>query len=151
MKKPLVEAGPMPDIDMETEGTPPEPVQSSTTGPLDTVDANGERFRSRLRAAFGVLLAVLLMGNILMYSLYKSLQARVQNQERRIERFYGVVDNLLLANGNAEKIEKIEQQVESIDGQMKELTDVIKAQEGGFSQSLPNLAIKSRDPWVHGS
>lgn len=118
----------MPDLDSTPSGAPSEVVSRNASGPLTVVGLNGDGFRSWLRVAFGAALGALLVGDIFLYSHHQALRARVENQERRIERLNTMVDDLLITNENAQKIEKIEQQVESIDGQVQELTDAIKAQ-----------------------
>jgi len=118
----------MPEPENETPGAPTAPQPRTGTGSL-AILGNGDNFRSMLKVVFGVTLGVLLVGDIFLYSLHQALSARVENQERRIERINQIVDDLLISNANAEKIEKIEQQVNGIDGQVHELTDAIKAQD----------------------
>jgi len=98
----------------------------NATGPFSV--PNGERWKSWFRMMFAVCVGILLIGDIFLYSLHRSLTARVENQERRIERLQGTVKDLLTARDNAEKIEKIEQQIEGIDGQIGDLTETLKAQ-----------------------
>lgn len=109
----------------------------STAGPFS--GANGERWRSWFRMMFAVCVGVLLIGDIFLYSLHRALTARVENQERRIERLQSVVDDLLSASENAEKIEKIEQQVDGINGQIGDLTEVLKAQNDGGEEPPPSV------------
>jgi len=106
----------------------PEPVEeANSTGPIPV--ENKEPLRSFLRITFAVCLGVLLMGDVTLYFLHESLKAQVSSHEYRIERLNGMVSDLMMANDNAEKIEKIEQQVNGINGQVRELTAVIKAQD----------------------
>lgn len=115
---------------MSDEEAPPEPTANvDTTGPLPTVESNGERLRTLLRMAFAVSLAVLLVATVALFSLYETLKSQTESQERRIERLNNMMGDLLVANENAEKIEKIEQQVNGIQDQVTDLTDVIKAQD----------------------
>ena len=125
----------MTDAENDTEGAPNEAPRRNTTGPLAIVGPNGERLRNWLRIVMGM--GVLLVGDIFLYSHHQALQARVENQERRFIRLNKVVDDLLMTNTNAEKIEKIELQVDGIDGQVQELTDVIKAQDAIPEEPAP--------------
>lgn len=121
----------------------PEPEQNpeqDTTGLLS--GAAGERWKSWFRFTFVGFLAMLLIGHIFLYSLHRALTARVENQERRIERLQGVVDDLLIASDSAEKIEKIEQQVNGIDGQLGDLTETLKAQASDTDGTPPVEAPK---------
>lgn len=119
----------MSEPENDTPGAPAAPQPRTPTGSLAILGLDGDRFRSLLRVVFGVLLGVLLAGDIFQYSIHEALSARVENQERRIERLNRMVDDLLTTNANAQRIEKIEQQVVGIDGQIHELTDAIKAQD----------------------
>lgn len=119
----------MPDHDNDPSGTPEEAPRRNTTGPLSLVAGNGEGLRAWLRIMGAGILGVLLMGDIFLYTLHQALQARVESLERRNDRLTGVVDSLLTSNEDAEKIEKIEQQVDGIGGQVEDLTDAIKAQD----------------------
>jgi hypothetical protein len=119
----------MSEPENETPGAPEATEPKAATGSLGILGLDGEKFRSALRVAFGVILGMLLVGDIFQYSLHQALAARVENQERRIERLNKMVDDLLTTNQNAQKIEKIEQQVEGIDGQIHDLTEAIKAQD----------------------
>lgn len=115
--------------DDEPNGPLPEAVDTNnTTGPLPVVE-NGDRLRSILRMMFAVCLAVLLVATVALFSLYEALKSQTESQEHRIERLNNMVSDLLVANENAQKIEKIEQQVNGIEGQVTELTDAIKAQD----------------------
>lgn len=133
----------MPDTDIDSAATPEE-VSPTTTGPLRTV--GGEGTRGWVRVVLGMCVATLLLGDVFLYSHHQALQARVENQERRIERLDKVVSDLLLANENAEKIEKIEQQVDGIDGQVQELTKAIKAQNAKAEEPAPDPEPKKRKP-----
>lgn len=118
----------MSEPENDTPGAPAAPQPRTPTGSLAILGLDGDRFRSLLRVVFGVLLGVLLAGDIFQYSIHEALSARVENQERRIERLNRMVDDLLTANENAQKIEKIEQQVDGIDDRIHDLTDAITAQ-----------------------
>jgi len=96
---------------------------------LETQPAIGERFRSLLRITVVSVVGALLIGDIFMYSLYQSLRAQVENHDRKIERLNRALDDLKTSNANAEKIEKIKQQVEGIDGNVTEMTATLKAQD----------------------
>ncbi len=123
---------------MSDEGTPDEN-EPKTTGPLGIVQIGDERIRGFLRIIFGICLGVLLVGDIALYTLYQTLSSQNESQERRIERFSKMVNDLLVANQNAEKIEKIEQQVNGIEDQITGLTDTLKAQDRE-SEKTPGTA-----------
>jgi len=116
----------MPD---QPEATP-EPVEAAhTTGPISVLENKGERLRSILRIAFSACLGILLMGDVAFYSLHQAMKSQVDSQEHRIERLNSMISDLLMSNQNSEKIEKIEQQVNGIDGQVQAITDAIKRQD----------------------
>lgn len=107
----------------------PESVETwNNTGPLQGIGNGSARFSMILRTTFAVVLTVLLVGNVALYSLHQTLNARVESQEHRIQRLNKMLTDMLTANQNAEKIEKIKQQVSGIEGQMDDLTTTIKAQ-----------------------
>jgi len=116
----------MPD---QPETTPESVETANTTGPLSALENKGERLRSILRIAFSALLGVLMMGDVALYSLHQAMKSQVDSQEHRIERLNSMISDLLMTNRNAEKIEKIEQQVNGIDGQVQAITETIKAQD----------------------
>ena len=118
----------MPEPENDTPGAPSEVWHQNTTGPLRALGLTGEGTHSWLRVVFGMILGALLVGNIFLYSLHQALHARVENQERRSDRLGKMVDDLLITNKNAEKIEKIEQQVDGISSQVQDLTDIIRAE-----------------------
>jgi hypothetical protein len=82
-----------------------------------------------MRTAVAVVVAVLLVGDVAIYSLYQALLSRVQSQEHRLERLDKMVNDMVVANQNAEKIEGIETQVDNIETQISDLTKVIKEQD----------------------
>jgi uncharacterized protein HemX len=88
-----------------------------------------ERVRGWMRTAVAVVVAVLLVGDVAIYSLYQALLSRVQSQEHRLERLDKMVNDMVVANQNAEKIEGIETQVDNIETQISDLTKVIKEQD----------------------
>lgn len=96
---------------------------------LETQPMVGERLRSLLRITTVGILGVLLIGDIFMYSLYQALRAQTENHDRKIERLNRALDDLRTSNANAEKIEKIKQQVDGIDGNVTEMTATLKAQD----------------------
>ena len=122
---------------MSEDDAIPEPAGGqNNTGSLLLVENGSERFRTILKTTFAVILAVLLMGHVALYSLHQALYSRVESQEHRIERLSKMLTDMLTANQNAEKIEKIEQQVTGIGGQMDDLTDAIKAQNAAAAAEL---------------
>lgn len=80
-------------------------------------------------------LGTLLVVDVVLYSLYKALQSRSQGQDHRIERLEKMVTDMIQANQNAEKIEKIETQVDGIEVQVTELTSTIKEQDAKAQSS----------------
>jgi len=134
----------MSESENNPEGVPEEIPSPNTTGPLSVIRGNGEALRAWLRVIAAMFLGVLLVGYISLYSLHQALQARVTNQERRIERLNNAIDDLLTSNQNAEKIEKIEQQVEGIDGQVQDLTEAIKAQNAKAEADDPKPEPKKK-------
>jgi len=84
--------------------------------------------RSWLRAIAAVFVGFLFVGEVALYSLHKALRSRVEAQDHRVERLQEMVADMIKANQNAEKIEKIETQVDSIGVQVTDLTTTIKAQ-----------------------
>jgi len=113
-----------PENDNNLAGIPEEVSPTTHTESLRTTNAPGPRTRARVLV--GICLAVFFLGDVFLYSHHRALQARVESHERRIERLDKAITDLLMANDNAEKIEKIEQQVVGIDGQMDDLTTFLK-------------------------
>lgn len=126
--------------------TPEEEESRPTTGSLAALGANGERLRSVLRLVFACCLAACLIGDILLYSLYQALRSQSDSQEHRIERLNNMVGDLMMANENAQKIEKIEQQVNGIEGQVTDLTNTIKAQDEKAEAPEPEPKKKRKKP-----
>lgn len=87
------------------------------------------RFRWRVRLVGSLVVCVLLIGDVVMYSLYRALQSRVDYQETRIERLDKMVTDMLAVSENAAKIEGIETQVDKIDGQISGLADALKEKQ----------------------
>lgn len=115
----------------------PEPVEDqNNTGSLPVAE-NNERLRAFLRVAFAVCLSVVVMADVALYSLHQALHSRVEAQEHRIERLNKMLTDTLAANQNAEKIEKIGQQVTGIESQMDDLTTAIKAQDAEVPEPEP--------------
>jgi len=110
-----------------TDATP-EPIEPDVSEQLG--DGNGnparERIRSVLRAVFAVILGVLLVGDVALYSLHKALEARVESQDRRIERMNAMLTDLLASRDNAARIELIETQVDGIEKSMGDLQQLVK-------------------------
>jgi len=118
-----------------TDATP-EPIEPEISGQLG--DGNGtdngtdngnllrERIRSVLRAVFAVALGVLLVGDVALYSLHKALEARVESQDRRIERMNSMLTDLLSSRDNAARIELIETQVDGIGKAVEDLQQLVK-------------------------
>jgi len=113
----------------------PEPIEPTNSAELD--DGGGdnggenrnsprERVRSIVRGAFAVILGVLLMADVGLYSLYKALEARVESQDRRLERVNALLTDLLNSRDNASKIEEIEIQVDSIEKQIGIVHQLVK-------------------------
>jgi hypothetical protein len=110
----------------EAEDSPiptPLPVAQS-----DEVTQNAEKQHASLvlRTTFGVLLGVLMMGQVGLYSLHKANESRVESHERRIERMNKLLTDLLASRDNAKKIEGIEQQVVGIESQIDQLADMVR-------------------------
>lgn len=80
-----------------------------------------------------LLVGALLIGDVALYSMYKALRSRVEGQDHRVERLQQMVTDMLKANQNAEKIEKIETQVDAIEGQVTDLSTTLKAQSAESS------------------
>jgi hypothetical protein len=114
-----------------SEEDAPDTVEPETSGEVDANNGgNGwERLRHWLRMVYAVLLAVLLVGDIALYSLYQAEHSRVNSLDHRIERMDHMLMDLLAAQGNAEKIEKIEQQVTGMQGRMDDLATVLKEED----------------------
>jgi len=114
-----------------TDATP-EPIEPDVSEQLG--DGNGtdngnlprERIRSVLRAVFAVTLCVLLVGDVILYSLHKALEARVESQDRRIERMNSLLTDLLSSRDNAARIELIETQVDGIEKSVGDLQQLVK-------------------------
>ena len=110
---------------MSDEGAP-TPDTPVNTGPQPIL---GRKPSMWVWGGIGLVVSVLLAGDIALYSLYQTQLSRVDTMEHRVDRLSNMVTDLLKSSDNAEKIEKIGQKVNQIDGQMKEITDVIKAQD----------------------
>ena len=114
-----------------TDATP-EPIEPDTSSELspdngeDNGNGIGERLRGILRSVFAVILGVLLMGDVALYSLYKSVEARVESQDRRMERMNSTLTDLLSSRDNAARIELIETQVDGIEASMGDLQQLVK-------------------------
>ena len=117
----------MPDDDDDAIPKPAE--GQNNTESLQVLQNASERFRAALRITFAVVLAVLIMGHVALFSLHQALHSRVESQEHRLERLNQMLSDMLAANKNGEKIERIEQQVNGIESQMNDLTTTIKAQD----------------------
>jgi hypothetical protein len=74
---------------------------------------------------FAVCLGALMMGDVALFSLYKSVQSRVESQDRRIERMNKLLTDLLASRDNAMKIEEIEQQVEGVATAVEDLQHMV--------------------------
>jgi hypothetical protein len=128
----------------DTEDTPEPSENENATGPLTIVQNNGERLRSILRMAFAACLAGLLVSTVALFSLYESLKSKTDSQEHRIERLNSMISDLLMTHENAQKIEKIEQQVNGIEGQLGDLTDTLKAQDAKAEAELEPAPTKKK-------
>jgi hypothetical protein len=95
---------------------------------IQTPETIRERGRVWLRGITLVAIGMLLVTDVAMYSMYQTMHSRVVSQDHRIERLQQMVANMIKANQNAEKIQKIKTQVESIDVQVTELTTTLKAE-----------------------
>jgi hypothetical protein len=109
----------------------------------ETLEAPRER-RNWLRIGGALLVTFLLISNIALYSLHKALTSRVEGQDHRIERLQQMVTDMLKANQNAEKIEKIETQVDSIGVQVTDLTTTIQAQDAKADEKAASQKKKRR-------
>ena len=110
---------------MSDEGAP-TPVKPENTGSVSVVE---RKFHVWLWGALSLGTAVLLTGDITLYSLYQTELSRVDTLEHRVDRLNNMMTNMLKSSDQSEKIEKIGQKVTQIDGQMKEITDAIMAQD----------------------
>jgi len=101
--------------------------------------SENRRRRLWLRGVAFFAVFLLLVGDLVMYSAYQTLSSRVEGQDHRIERLQKMVTDVVKANRNAEKIEKIEGQVDNIETQMTDLTTTIKEQdaEAEIEAALP--------------
>lgn len=124
----------------------PDEETKPTTGSTAVLGANAERLRSALRLVFACCLGACLIGDVLLYSLYQALRSQSDSQEHRIERLNNMVSDLMMANDNAKKIEKIEQQVNGIEGQVSDLTATIKAQDEKAEATPPEPTKKRKKP-----
>lgn len=102
-----------------------------------TSEKGPERLRQWLRVIVAVFVASLLVGDLAMYSLYQALRSRVEGQDHRIERLQKMVTDMLKANRNGKKIEKIETQVNNIGVQVSDLTTTIKEQDAQEAKAPP--------------
>ena len=102
---------------------------------------------SRIRLWLGAAIfavCLLLVGDIVMYSAYQTLSSRVEGQDHRIERLQKMLIDMIAANQNVEKIEKIEGQVENINVQMTDLTTTIKEQDAEEAKAEAELPKKKK-------
>lgn len=100
--------------------------------------------RNWLRAVVAVVVLLLLVGDVALYSLYKALRSRVEAQDHRVERLQDMVTDMIAANQNAEKIQKIETQVDAIGVQVTDLTTTIKEQDADTEQEKVSKKKKRR-------
>lgn len=86
------------------------------------------RFRSLLRLIFAIMLFGLLLGEVVLYSFFKTVESRVESQDRRIERMQSVLTDFLASRDNAGKIQEIEQQVDRTAEAVGELSNLVQDQ-----------------------
>lgn len=101
------------------------------TGPMGAVDLQEDRLRGWIRIFTFMAFCTLLVMNLFLFSLYQGHEAQMDNQNRRIERLNGNVQDLLKSNQNAEKIEKIKQTIDGIDSHVQELVTVLNEETKG--------------------
>lgn len=111
---------------MSEEGTP-ETIEPATTGKLENEDNGGwERLRGWLRLTFAVILAVLLVTDVALYSLYQAEHSRVESMAHRLDRTEHMLLDFLASQDNSEKLEAIEQKMSGIESRLDELTAQLK-------------------------
>jgi len=74
-----------------------------------------ESFQRILWVATGVLLGVLLIGDVTLYSHHKELEARVENQERKIAQLDKMVEELLKGRDQAARVEEIMAELDALE------------------------------------
>lgn len=90
-----------------------------------------------------VTIGYLLVADIALYSMYRALQSRVEGQDHRLSRLQQMVLEMIKVNRNAEKIEKIETQVDAIGVQVSDMTTSL-TQEPLEPGPVPPTSKKSR-------
>lgn len=74
-----------------------------------------------------VLMFSLLLGtNVVWFSFYKTVESDIVAQEQRITRLQKLVSQLISANENAVKIQRIEHQVDVIDNRLSDLSNTLQ-------------------------
>ena len=99
-------------------------------------EASKERVSRGTRVALALLFLLVLVGDVTIYSSYQALRSTVEHQDHEIERLEEMVTNMLAANENAKKVEGIETQVESIDGQLTDLKKVLEDEAEAEEKAL---------------
>lgn len=108
-----------------TEPSTDNPDTDEDTGAQEVLNEARARSGRTLRMIFAVCLGALMMGDVALFSLYKSVQSRVESQDRRIERMNKLLTDLLASRDNAMKIEEIEQQVEGVATAVEDLQHMV--------------------------
>jgi len=110
------------------EDAVPEPQPRRATGPLSVLSNGAQGSGIVLRMVYAACLAGLLVAVVALYSMHQAVYSRVEAQDHRIERLNKMLGDVLSSNANAEKIEKIEQQVSGIGSSLDELNANLKAE-----------------------
>jgi len=115
-----------------TELAVPTPIPEDTTNVGGLVVDRG-RLRSWLRASLVVVIAMMLAGDVYIYSLYQSERSRVEALYHRVERLETMVVDALASNQNAIMVESLGQKVEGITDDVRELKQAL----GGVPEDPP--------------
>lgn len=130
----------------------PEALEDPPTGPFHISHIRRGRVFSWVRAVFAGLLAVSLVTHLVTYSLYQTVHSKVDQQERRLERLDKMVTDLLVVPENTAKLEAIGTKLNGIEGQVQEMTSVLKESDAKApaSPSAPKTT-KTSKPKKNGS
>lgn len=79
-----------------------------------------------MRPWIALVFSLLLGTNVLWFSFYKTVEFNIVAQEQRITRLQRLVSQLISANKNAVKIERIEHQVDVIDHRLSDLSRALQ-------------------------
>jgi uncharacterized protein HemX len=110
----------------------------------ETAETPRERGRFIFRVVLPVAFLAVLMADVALYSMVQALSSRVEAQDHRLERLQKMVTDMIGANQNAEKIEKIETQVDGIETQVNELTTTLKKEAADAEEAKEAAAKKKK-------